>query len=439
MLSLTFAILNISLLIHKKKILLFSTLYGLVPFLSAIFLQGEFRLITNISAFFLLIFITFRYSLFFSFVITLISLTSVGIAEIIVTTMIVNALTIDFKEILNNPIKRIGLAYVNFIPMILLTFLIKKSKWKFSYSKLSGKRMYLISLIIIGLTEIVLFVTFFMLFTAYNVTPSILGVPIHFVLILFFAVLSFWILHKLYKLETSKAIQSVENTYEEQLKSLLTSIRSERHDINNHLMVIHGLLKQKHPDSAEKYLKNLIGDIQINTVAIQLRNPVVSSLLYSKLSYAQQEGIDFKLEITDEEISNKLTMTDTIRLFSNLIDNAIEATLNLPKEERKILFKMTLEDQFHTVVTKNTSSMTEFKEDLFEIGISTKEKSGTNKRGFGLSIIKQVANKYEGTIHTQINNKEVTIQVQFPCREVPIDTTFSPTMGIRNGKFNRPN
>ncbi|MCD8501337.1 MAG: GHKL domain-containing protein [Bacillaceae bacterium] len=96
--------------------------------------------------------------------------------------------------------------------------------------------------------------------------------------------------------------------------------------------------------AAHKYLKQMIGDIRITNKALAIKNPVLASMLYSKMDKYQKDQIRFDSQIKSEEIVHLLSSTDLIRLISNLLDNAHEATLELPNEERSIELLMVESD-----------------------------------------------------------------------------------------------
>lgn len=414
----SFAIFGIPYKENTKKILLFSLLYGAVTFISSILLTAEVRLITNISSFLILSFFIFKHTLLRSFFLTIVAYASLLGFEVCISTVLLNLLDLDFKIILNDPKIRLLMAYTNLIPMIIATLIIRRLGWNIKLVETNRRTKYIIALVIISLLQFVLIFTFYVSLTVYKTYDhiKILGFPIHFILIVVLIFVSFFLLKQMYQSEIVKAVEFTETTHFEQFNSLMTSIRSERHDINNHLTVIHGLIKTKNIDHAEKYIHTLVKDVHLNNVSLQIKNPILSSLIFSKLSLAQTKGVELKLAINSEEVFTRFTSTDLIRLFSNLLDNAIEATMELPKEERKISLAVTQQGNHHAIIVENSSTLFEFSPNMLKPGISSKSSKDNHHKGFGLSIIQEIVKQYDGDFHLDVKNGHVSIHITFKGR-----------------------
>lgn len=402
-----------------KRALYFSLLYGFIAFSSTILLANEIRLITNILSFLILTWLIFNFSVIKSFSLTLIAYASVLAFQISITTILIDLFDLDFQVILEDPLKRLGMAYTTLLPMMLTAILIERRGWRIQIKKPTQKTKYIIALFCVFLLQFVLIFTFYVSLNFYNSyeTVQILGFPIHFIFIVILIIISFFLLKKMYQSELVKAIEFTEATHLEQFNSLMTSIRSERHDINNHLTVIHGLIKTQNVHHAENYIQTLVKDIHLNNVSLQIKNPILSSLIFSKLSFAQTKGVDLKLTINSEEAFTRFTSTDLIRLFSNLLDNAIEATMELPKEERKIYLTIDEKNGLQNIIVENSSTLSEFSPNILQPGISSKSSLDNHHKGFGLSIIQEIVKQYAGDFHFEVNNGNVSIRIVFKSQE----------------------
>ncbi|WP_071389281.1 sensor histidine kinase [Anaerobacillus alkalidiazotrophicus] len=239
---------------------------------------------------------------------------------------------------------------------------------------------------------------------------KIVGVPIQLIIIILLNMLSIFILSNIYKREEKRKIKHTEATHLEQFGSLVASVRSDRHDLNNHLTVISGLLKIKSYDAASSYIEQMIGDIRINNQVLTIKSPILASILFAKMNVYQSEEILFELNVKNEEIVKQISSTDLIRLISNLLDNAYDATLELPFNERKISLDIYELDGQSIINVKNTCILKIIDNTFFESGFSTK---GEN-RGFGLTIIKEITNKYNGILVTNNNDNLVSFEIRFP-------------------------
>ena len=149
-------------------------------------------------------------------------------------------------------------------------------------------------------------------------------------------ILSFLIMQKWYQKEVATAIEDTEDTYQAEIRTLISSVQSLRHDFINHIQVLHGLLKLEKNERALDYLSSLFNEVQsIASLKLNIDNPGLSVLLQTKKLSAHNHNIDIQFTISNDSFDTIKT-TDLIKILSNLIDNAIDATTELPEDERKI-------------------------------------------------------------------------------------------------------
>ncbi|MFA9557650.1 sensor histidine kinase [Evansella sp. AB-rgal1] len=267
--------------------------------------------------------------------------------------------------------------------------------------------------IIIILTQTLLNIFLISSIVIFEDNITIIGVPVHLLFMMMLNILCLVLLAVTAIREQKRKISLTENTHEEQFQALVTSVRSDRHDLNNHLTVVAGLIKLNKFPSAASYIDNIVGEVQITNRALQISNPILSSMLYTKMGNYAKEQIPFELAIESETFAAKLSSTDFIRLLSNLLDNAHDATVELPKEKHKIVLAMTENDRGYQLTIKNTSIHTTFNEKFLEMGYSTKSQ-GNRKRGYGLAIINQITQKYHGELKITNENSLVVIEIHLP-------------------------
>lgn len=271
--------------------------------------------------------------------------------------------------------------------------------------------MNIVTLVLILLMQLLLvFFAIISIVILKDNTFSVIGIPIHLILVVLLNILSLYILGGIYKRETKRKVHNAEFTHIQEFHSLVSSVRSERHDLNNHLTVISGLIKIENYDTANKYIQEMIGEISINNKALTIKSPILASILYSKMDKCHRAGIPFKINIANEEIINILPSTNLIRLISNMLDNAYEATIELPSEARKIELEIVKDNGKVKVDVRNTSTLTEITESHFKIGYTTKSGSG---RGYGLAIIREITNKYNGSLVISANNNLISFEITF--------------------------
>jgi sensor histidine kinase regulating citrate/malate metabolism len=217
--------------------------------------------------------------------------------------------------------------------------------------------------------------------------------------------------------EVTSQVGDTEETYQGEFQSMLHTMRSIRHDFINHIQVIQGLLKIGREDRAFEYVNSLTNEVESMELPQKIKNPALFILLQSKWVRAQNDKVDMHLLVDDRPFL-KMKSIDLIKILSNLIDNAFDATMLLPESER-----------FISIEAKSTTTMYLFKVEnigpiipkemvtkIFQAGFSTKEERLGVPRGDGLSIVKRVVDSYGGAIDIHSNKNSTTFIVQIPVK-----------------------
>ncbi|MGG3942861.1 GHKL domain-containing protein [Peribacillus psychrosaccharolyticus] len=229
----------------------------------------------------------------------------------------------------------------------------------------------------------------------------------------------FIMLHKWYQMVLQKELVETEDTYHSEIQSLLASVQSLRHDVSNHIQVVHGLLRLKEHDKALNYLTTLSEDIHsIESVKLQVKNSGLAVLLETKRLTAQNNNIDIAINLSNDEFEQMKT-TDLIKLLSNVIDNAIEASCDIPEKDRRITISCMKNSDKYGFVVKNTGLKIEDinQENLIKSGYSTKKKVPGKVRGQGLFIVNEIVNRYKGELVIQSNDTETIVTMVIPFRK----------------------
>ncbi|MFJ7952534.1 sensor histidine kinase [Lysinibacillus sp. NPDC096418] len=232
-----------------------------------------------------------------------------------------------------------------------------------------------------------------------------------------FVIVSFLFLQSWYQKEMAKEVGVTEDTYQGEIKTLITSVSSLRHDFINHIQVIHGLLQLGETKQAQQYLSSLSKEVQpIRSLKLNVEHPGLSILLQTKKIAAQNNNIDIDFTISRNSFE-KIKTTDLIKVLSNLIDNAIDATIELPEGERKITICCTADDARYEFKVTNTGPTIVEKDQIFKQGFSTKSAEQGKIRGQGLFIVKEIVSKYNGEISiSSTQDLETTAIVKIPLK-----------------------
>ena len=120
-----------------------------------------------------------------------------------------------------------------------------------------------------------------------------------------------------------------------EVENMYRKMRGWRHDYRHHIQVMKVHAANGEYDEIDRYLDMLDEDLtQVETV-IRTGNRMADAILNSKLSLAAQKEIRVKAEA---KIPTALTVSevDLAIVIGNLLDNAIDACMELPPERRLI-------------------------------------------------------------------------------------------------------
>lgn len=199
--------------------------------------------------------------------------------------------------------------------------------------------------------------------------------------------------------EKKKIQLELNRYYYDTYKELIASIRDKQHDFKNHMNAIRGMLYtaesfEELKGQEEKYLNNILMEIQDTTLITKVENPIIAGFLSVRIREAESLGIEVEYDCAFLDRDIKVPEYLLIEMMGILLDNAVEAIHNL--DVKKIEIFMRIVDQRLSFSVSNTynsegqNNVTLF----FERGYSNK---GSN-RGIGLTKLKKMVNKFNGEI-----------------------------------------
>ena len=156
------------------------------------------------------------------------------------------------------------------------------------------------------------------------------------------------------------------------------------------------------------YLDLLDEDLTTVDTVIKTGNPMTDAILNSKISLARAKGITVQ---ADAHIPVRLTSSeiDLCCILGNLFDNAIEASLALPEEQRLIRVYMDMKNtQLYISFTNFTAGRK-----LTKMGKRFQTTKGEG-HGFGLVRIDAIVEKLDGYISRGSEDRAFTTEILLP-------------------------
>lgn len=164
-----------------------------------------------------------------------------------------------------------------------------------------------------------------------------------------------------------------------------------RHDLKEHLAILKSLISED-SHKAIDYMQR-IEDINNRTKLEKYSdNPILNMLLIQKARECKEKGIILNIKSTNPYI-DFLDDVDIIAIFSNLINNAIEASSN--SKEKNIFFDLsTGNETFIVIKVENRCEI----EPIVSDGVLKTRKGDSHNHGIGMRSITYALDKYNGHI-----------------------------------------
>lgn len=199
-----------------------------------------------------------------------------------------------------------------------------------------------------------------------------------------------------------------------QLDKIIRVIRKQRHDFNHHLQTVYGLIEVNSCEMARDYIRQVFLDISFSAELVKTDNPSISAMLYAKAGLAEVGGTNFRAQVDCSLKDISLSTMETNSLLGNLLDNAIEAAENYSKAHRTVRLEISREPGKYIFTVANTGKPIprETIEKMYDLNYTTKE----NNRGLGLSIVKEIIDKYSGKIDFVHCDNENIFTVHIPYK-----------------------
>ena len=198
------------------------------------------------------------------------------------------------------------------------------------------------------------------------------------------------------------------DTHYQEVETMYKKMRGWRHDYRNHIQTMKVLAEKGDLEAIKEYLNKLDEDLATVDTVVKTGNAMADAILNSKISLAKSKGINVKV---DAHVPVKLKMSelDLCVILGNLFDNAIEASLPLPENERLIRVYMVMKNtQLYISFTNFTASKKQTKEaNLFK----TTKGDG---HGFGLVRIDSIIEKLDGYLSRNSEDGAFTTEILIP-------------------------
>ena len=199
----------------------------------------------------------------------------------------------------------------------------------------------------------------------------------------------------------------VETHYAE-VENMYKQMRGWRHDYRNHIQTMKVLAAKGDIEGIKEYLDKLDDDLSTVDTAIKTGNRMTDAILNSKISLAKSKNINVKAD-ANVPVELKISEIDLCIVIGNLFDNAIEASLSLPEEERMIRVYI---DMKNTQLYISITNLTAAKKAKKVNGRFTTTKGAGH--GFGLVRVDDIVQRYGGYISRNSEDGAFSTEIMIP-------------------------
>ncbi|KFC10533.1 sensor kinase [Trabulsiella guamensis ATCC 49490] len=212
-----------------------------------------------------------------------------------------------------------------------------------------------------------------------------------------------------------------------QIRRYADNLRIMRHEQMNWTATLVGLLQMKHYDEAIRYIQVQSEGAQkvLDFVSAHFSSPALCGLLLGKYVSAREKGIELQFDPACHltRMPSSITETELISVIGNLLDNAVDATLNAAVPDAVELY---ISDRNHEllieVADRGCGVDDALKPHIFRQGFSSKPESGNEivgtEHGIGLFLVAGYIDKAGGNIEISDNLPQGTIFSAFiPYRQ----------------------
>ena len=157
----------------------------------------------------------------------------------------------------------------------------------------------------------------------------------------------------------AKRVAAFENEilqkYYAEVDNMYTKMRGWRHDYRHHIQAMKVHAAKGEYEEIDKYLDMLDEDLTNVETVVKTGNRMADAILNSKLSLAAEKQIKVKAEARIP-VSLTISELDLCIIIGNLLDNAIDACMELSVENRLIRIYMEMKGNYLYFALTNTAS-----------------------------------------------------------------------------------
>lgn len=215
------------------------------------------------------------------------------------------------------------------------------------------------------------------------------------------------------KHEEQRLAERMVESYRSQAESN-EHIMEVHHEIRHHMNALSAYLNQKDYAGAQQYIRKFAAETEQQPFVTYTANALVNSILSEFSGQANKCGAEVEYSII---LGSNVNMEDIdlCRMLTNLLENAVEGCKNAPAERRFLRLSLHAKGNFLYVSCENACDESSLQT---ANGQYKSTKTATGRHGYGLKIIGEIAEKYNGILSVQVRNGIFTVTTNL-CLDAP--------------------
>lgn len=194
-------------------------------------------------------------------------------------------------------------------------------------------------------------------------------------------------------LELSNLKNKLELEYYNKMKASIAETRKMNHDISNMITVVKAMVNDNSDNNTKRanaIIQDLTETLENNKIRKFCDNELVNIIMINKYDTIKVNHIEFSSNLN---VPNNIDIknTDLCRLFTNIIDNAIESCVS-SNEKSKAFIILSSQIKDDSFVVKCSNYCDHNIPDNLDNLQSTKQ----NHKGIGIEILKNITESYSG-------------------------------------------
>lgn len=203
-------------------------------------------------------------------------------------------------------------------------------------------------------------------------------------------------------------LETLSENHIKDMKIMMEKNRIQTHDMKHHLLILREYGQEKQWDSLMSYLNELSEDILAKKKTGWTQTGILDTILEQKKEKAESEGIEFSIQ-ADRIGALPFSDLEICTLFSNLLDNAIEACEKIEGNRRWIEIQITRKSGMLYLTISNSIKDRPSEQE----GKLITNKQNHQLHGYGIKSVQKIVRKYEGDFSYQIRESEFIVTITF--------------------------